>query len=288
MTTLVVGATGLVGSAVAGRLLAMGTAVRGMTRFASKIADLPRGVEGRVGDLDKPTTLGMAFDGARALFLVTPLNQHETELGLAAVAAARAAKLEKIVYLSVPMPAGADVIPHFRSKRPVEEAIITSGIAYTILRPNNFFQNDSLWCRAAVMSFGVYPQPIGSVGLNRVDVRDVADAAVNALSDSAFDGREYGLHGPDVLTGDGVAETFSRHLGRNISYGGDDLDAWAKQAQHMMPEWMVQDLRVMYDYFQRHGLIACEEELVRQQDILKRAPTRFDEFVTEIVALWRE
>jgi len=219
--------------------------------------------------------------------LITALSRNETLQGLAAVTAAKMAGVNKLVYLSVPMPPGSDHIPHYLSKIPIERTIRESGMNYTILRPNNFFQNDYLWCRAAVMSYGVYPQPIGSVGLSRVDSRDLADAALNAFIQPGHDGKEYPLHGPDVITGERVAETFSKQLGREIRYGGNDLEAWAKQAQHMMPEWMVRDLRLMYDYFQKHGLIATPEDFAQQYKVLGRDPRRFDDFVAEIVPIWQ-
>jgi uncharacterized protein YbjT (DUF2867 family) len=137
------------------------------------------------------------------------------------------------------------------------------------------------------MSYGVYPQPIGSVGLNRVDIRDVALAAVNAMLNSSHDCKEYPLHGKDVLTGEGVAAIFSRHIGKEIYYGGNDLEAWAKQAQHMMPEWMVRDLRIMYGYFQKHGLLATPQDFSEQYKVLGREPQLFDDFVAEIVPIWR-
>ena len=130
------------------------------------------------------------------------------------------------------MPEGSGHIPHFKSKVPVEEAIRSSGLDNTILRPNNFYQND-LWFREAITRYGVYPQPVGSRGMSRVDVRDIAEVAVAALTLEGHAGREYGIHGPDALTGEGTAEAWGRHLGREVRYGGDDLDAWEAQAQQI-------------------------------------------------------
>jgi uncharacterized protein YbjT (DUF2867 family) len=286
MKVLVIGGTGSVGSEVIAGLRRAGMAARCMSRYSKKLQSLPEGVEACVADLEKPATLAAAFAGIDAVFLMTALSRNETLQGLAAVGAAAKARVNKLVYLSVPMPPGSDHIPHYLSKIPIERAIRDSSLNYTILRPNNFFQNDYLWCRAAVMSYGIYPQPIGSVGLNRVDIRDVAEAAVHALIEPGHDGKEYPLHGKDVLTGEGVAEIFSKHIGREIHYGGDDLEAWAKQAQHMMPEWMVRDLRIMYDYFQRHGLLATPQDFTEQFKVLGREPQRFDDFVAEIVPIW--
>lgn len=287
MKVLMIGGTGAVGGEVTKCLRDRGVSVRCMSRFANKLKSLPAVVEGCVGDLEKPASLSMVFDGVDKVFLMTPLSRKETQLGLTAVEAAKAAGVRHLVYMSAAMPAGADHVPHFNSKIPIEQAIKRAGFAWTILRPNNFFQNDSLWCRAAVMSYGVYPQPIGSVGINRVDIRDVAVAAATALTEPGHEGAEYPLHGPDVLTGEAVAAIFGKHLARPIAYAGNDLEEWSRQARHMMPEWMVKDLRDMYDYFQRQGLIATEQELRMQDRILKRPPRRFDAFVGEVVPAWQ-
>src|SRR3569833_1410621 len=287
MNVLVIGGTGAVGGEVIKSLRDRGVKLRCMSRFANKLKSLPAGVEPCVGDLEKPGSLSMAFDGVDKVYLMTPHSRIETQLGLAAVEAAKAAGVRHLVYMSEAMPAGSEHIPHFQSKIPIEQAIKGAGCAYTILRPNNYIQNDSLWCRAAEMSYGVYPQPIGSVGLNREDNRDVAAAAAIALLDDGHDGRGYPLHGPDALTGETAAATFSKHLARPVRYGGNDLEEWAKQAQHMMPGWMVQELRAMYDFFQQHGMIARAEDFELQRQLLGKAPRSFDAFVSEVVSAWR-
>ena len=288
MKVLVIGGTGTVGGELIAALCRVGINARCMSRYEKKLQSLAPGVEACVGDLERPSSLGAAFSGIDGVFLMTALSRNETLQGLAAVSAAKKARVNKLVYMSVPMPPGSEHIPHYLSKIPIERAIRDSGLNYTILRPNNFFQNDYLWCRAAVMSYGVYPQPIGSIGLNRIDIRDVAEAAVKAFVSSEHDHKEYPLHGRDVLKGESVAAIFSKHLGREIYYGGDDLEAWAKQAQHMMPEWMVKDLRIMYDFFQHHGLLATPEDFIEQYRILGREPQSFDRFVAEIVPIWKQ
>ena len=286
MKTLIIGCTGKVGSNVMRGLLDQGVKVRCMTRSADKVGRLPSGVEGRIADLDTPATLPPVFEGAESVFLLNAVNPNETGQGLAAVEAAKTAGVKKIIYLSVYMPAGSTHIPHFASKLPVESAVKESGIAYTILRPNNFFQND-LMLETPIMNYGVYPQPIGSIGLNRVDVRDIAGCAVNALIKSGFEGQTYAIHGPDTLTGEDIARTYSGHLGRTVRYGGNDLDAWEQQAKNIMPAWMVRDLRVMYRYFQDHGMVAAADEAEKMQKLLGRKPRAFDDFVKEILSTWK-
>ena len=287
MTVLVIGATGSVGRDVLAGLVKNGVKARGMTRYSAKLENFPEGAEGCVADLTAPGSLTSAFSGVEKVFIMTPLSQNEIQMGLNAIRAATMAGVKKIVYLSVPHPEGSDVVPHFKNKVLVEKKIIDSGISYTILRSNNFFQNDQ-WGQAAIMAYGTYPQPIGNIGLSRVDSRDVADAAVNALINDGFENQEFAINGADVLTGDSIAAAFSESLGRQINYAGDDLEGWAKQSQHMMAAWMVSDFKVMYQFFQDHGLKASAEELEKQKAIVGHEPRSFSDFVASLTKAWSE
>jgi len=287
MTTLVIGASGTVGKAVVAGLAKRGVAVRGMSRYESNLEKLPEGAEGCVADLVAPGTVASAFKGVEKLFLVSPLSPNEIQMGRTAISAAQVAGVKKIVYLSVPMPEGSDKIPHFRNKVLIEKALKDSGIDYTILRANNFFQND-MWGQAAIMAYSTYPQPLGNVGLNRVDARDVADAAVNALTQDGFKNQEFAIHGSEAWTGDSIAAEFSRQLGREIHYAGDDLEAWAKQSQHMMPAWMVEAFKLMYQFFQTNGLLATPEELEKQNALIGHPPRSFADYVTQVTRIWSQ
>ena len=245
MKTLVIGGTGTVGSLVVAGLLKEKVKVRVMSRSPEKLKKLPAGAEGYKADLDDPATLPAAFDGIDSMFLLVPVGLGETDEGLAAVNAAKAATVRKIVYMSVFMPEGSEKIPHFRSKLPVEKAIRESKIAYTILRPNNFFQND-LWLRSAITQYSVYPQPLGAKGVNRADVRDIADCAVNAIMRAGYESQTYNINGPDTLTGEGTAKIYTKHLGREVRYSGDDLDIWSEKVKNLIPESMIAEMRIMY------------------------------------------
>jgi uncharacterized protein YbjT (DUF2867 family) len=286
MKTLVIGGTGKVGSMVVAGLLKQGAIVRVLSHSAEKLKKLPTGVEGCRADLDVPDTLPEAFKGIDSVFLLNTVGPNETDEGLNAVSAAKAAKVKKLVYMSVAMPAGSEIIPHFRSKLPVEKSVRESGIAWTILRPNNFFQND-LWLKDAIVQHGVYPQPVGKKGMNRVDVRDIADCAIAALVKPGFEKKIYEIHGPDSLTGEGIAGIYTKHLGSSVRYAGDDIDAWAEKSKGSMPDFIIADMRIMYRFFQDNGMIASKEELEKTEKLLGRQPRSFDAFVKEIVLEWK-
>ncbi len=285
MKVLVIGGTGTVGSTVVRQLRQGGHDPRVMTRSVEKAARLPPGTAHVVADLEQPASLPAAFAGVDGVFLLAAVSRTETAQGLAGVAAAQAAGAQRIVYLSVFMAPGADVVPHIATKIPVEQAVQTSGMAWTILRPNNFFQND-LWLRDAITTYGIYPQPLGPRGLNRVDVRDIAEAAANAFTRGV--GGIVPLNGPRGLTGDDTARVYSEILKRPVRYGGDDLDAWEKQASTMFPPWMAHDFRIMYDYFIRNGAHASGTDFAAQEHLLGHAPRSFEAFAAELAETWKK
>src|SRR3569833_670656 len=98
MNVLVIGGTGAVGGEVIKSLRDRGVKLRCMSRFANKLKSLPAGVEPCVGDLEKPSSLSMAFDGGDKGFLMTPRCRNETQLGLAAVEAAKTTSVRHLVY----------------------------------------------------------------------------------------------------------------------------------------------------------------------------------------------
>ncbi len=283
MKVLVLGGTGTVGSQVVRELLSRGADVSVLTRDPKK--PLPPGVKAVAGDLLDPSTVRSAFAGMDGVFLLNALGTTECHEGLMAVDGARLGAVKKVVYLSVHDVDKAPHLPHFGSKISVEAAIRASGIPFTILRPNNFFQNDDRY-KDVLLGFGVYPQPIGSAGLSRVDVRDIAEAAAIALTSDGNDGRTVNLVGPDVHTGASTAEVWGNVLGRRITYAGDDLDAWEKQSLAFLPAFLAFDLRLMYAFFQERGLKATAEDLERQTALLGHPARRFEEFAAETARAW--
>ncbi len=282
---LVTGATGAVGSRVLANLIRTRHAVRALTRSPHKLTRHNSKVEITEGSLADKNSTARAMAGVDAVFLLTPLAQDETEQGLNGVEAAKAAGVRRIVYLTVHRLEEGRHIPHFGSKIPIVEAIRASGLEYTFLEANNFFQND-LRLEDPIRLFGVYPQPLGGVGLSRVDARDIADAAVRALTEDSFAGAGYPIVGPDVLTGEDCARVWSEALRREIQYVGDDLDNWEKQAELMLPPHLVHDLGIMYEHFQRHGLKATPDELARSEKITGHPMRRFEDFAAEVAAQW--
>ena len=286
MKILVTGGTGMVGSQVVQQLLSRGATVQVLTRDAAKANTLPAGVTAVTGDLGKVETVMRVFKGVDGVFLINTVSPTEIYVGLLSVCALREEKVKRLVYLSVQHADKAAWLPHFGGKVGVEEAVKKAGVPFTILRPNNFYQND-YWFKDVLLQHGLYPQPLGSVGLHRVDVRDIAEAAAIALTESGHEGQTYDLVGPEPHTGQSTADVWGRALSRSVKYAGDDLEAWEKQSLQYMPDWAVFDFKHMYAFFQKEGLLAAPEAIDRQTRLLGHSPRSFGAFATETAAAWR-
>jgi uncharacterized protein YbjT (DUF2867 family) len=176
------------------------------------------------------------FDGVDAVFLLNAVGQTEANEGLMSVSAMRAAGVKRVVYISVHHVEKAAWLPHLAPKVGVEVAIQNSGIPYTILRPT--ISTRTTTGLRTYVACGLYPQPIGDVGLSRVDVRDIAEAAVVALHEEATRRRRATSSVPSAHRR-GYRGRWGRALGKPIKYAGNDLEAWEAQSLAYMPDWLV-------------------------------------------------
>jgi uncharacterized protein YbjT (DUF2867 family) len=282
MRILVIGGTGKVGRPLAAALVERGVEVRAMTRAALPEKAAP-GVELVEADLSRPESLPAAFEGVDRCYLLTPLSENETELGTNAVEAAREAGVERIVLQSVLRAEEAQEIPHFASKIRILDRIRESGIPWVVVSPSSFYQNDVV-LRDLILGPGIYGNPIGSKGVNRVDVRDIADVAATALLEAGGESRDIPVVGPDTWTGPSIAAEYSAILGRKVRYSGDDLEAWEVAVSGHLAGWLVRDLRLMFDYFQRNSLLPTDSQTAQSRAALGHEPRPFPDFARELVA----
>lgn len=280
MTILVIGATGNVGRPTVAGLLAKGAEVRALSRSADNLAKLPEGVQGVIGNLETGEGLAEACTGVDRVFLITSNGETEAERGLNAVNAAQAAGVKHIVFLSVGNPGKEPTVPHYLAKLPIEEAIRASGMDYTFLRPNFFMQTD-LSIIPVIKQHGVYSMPIGSIGNNRIDARDIADCAVRVLTESGHVGKDYHLHGPDTISGPHAAAVYAKHLHRDVVYGGDDVDAWGRPVEKMLPPWLLDSLKQMFRGQQQHGGVADAAAVAASAEAVGHPLRTFEDFVVE-------
>jgi uncharacterized protein YbjT (DUF2867 family) len=260
ITVLVSGATGRQGGAVARALLEHGHRVRALTRrpnspTAARLAAL--GVDVREGDLEDATSVERAARGADAFFLLaTPYEagvEAEVRQGRNAADAAKRAGVKHLVYSSVASADRSTGIPHFESKREVEQHIVRLGLPATVVAPVFFMENllgrgflDALRRGALTM-----PLPPGRI-LQVVAAADMAGFVRLALERPAeFRGKRIDI-ASDALTGREMAAAFARATGSTIGYEEAPIAAVREKSE---------DLARMWEWFARNGYRADVEGL---------------------------
>ena len=214
----ITGAGGTVGSEVVKQLELAKVPFR-VAYFSKEKVDaaLAKGMDAVIIDYNRTDTLRAAFQGCDKLFLLGPNALNQTQLELNAVEAAKAVGVQYIMKQSV-MGAEAEAFSLALVHRPVEQAIESSGMAWTFLRPNSFMQNVVTFMAETIKTEAAFYSASGAAKIAHVDVRDIAAVAVKALTEPTHAGKAYTLTGPETLTYDELANELSKVLGRSISH----------------------------------------------------------------------
>jgi uncharacterized protein YbjT (DUF2867 family) len=170
MKVLITGGTGVVGTQLITDLQLRNVETRVITRKAAKKQLERSDTEFFVADMLDPCSIRDALDGIDKMFLLNPVTAEELTQSLIVLGMAKRARVEHVTYLSVLAAERFPDVPHFATKLAVENALRHSDIAYTILRPGFYFQND-LGLKDAILGTGLYPLPIGSKGISGSDIR---------------------------------------------------------------------------------------------------------------------
>jgi len=280
---LIVGGTGLVGSAVVKELLGRNADLRLLVRDAK--TSVPSGVEVAIGDLLDPPTIERALDGIDKVYLLNAVTPDELTQGLVAYDLAKRRKVEHIVYHSVFRAEQFRDVPHFASKAAIESALREFDVPWTIIRPNYFFQNDAT-LRESLTGAGVYPVPLGDEGVSAVDVRDIAEATAVSLTSEGHEGHVYNLNGPEPLSGPKAAAVWSEVLGLTVRYAGHDMDAFETNMRQRAPGWSAFDIRMMFQGYLERGFGAEPSDLGTLTALLGHSPRTYEAFARETAAAW--
>jgi uncharacterized protein YbjT (DUF2867 family) len=249
---LVTGASGSNGREVLSGLSRKGAAIRAMVRRPPDPGQqkLP-GVEIVTADFDDATTIRNALQGVDRAFLVTNSSERVEEQQLRFVDAARAAGVRHLVYLSQLHANRDSPVRFLRYHAVVEDAIRSSGVAFTHLRPNLYMQS-FLGFRSSIVSDGRFFAPISDARVSVVDVRDIASVAVAALTENGHEGKVYDITGPEALTHAEIASQLSQLLDKQITFV-DIPEAMMREAllRFELPEWQADGVIEDYAHYRR-------------------------------------
>lgn len=231
-TVLVVGATGMLGSAICQRLVDAGKSVRALVRASSNPAKVEKlksiGIETMEGDVRDRASLDRACQGMDAVmstvssmpfsYLPDVNNIQTTDLeGVTnLIEAALANHVAHFVYTSISGNVNVDC-PLHNAKREVERCLMESGLTYTILRPSCFME---VWLGPAVgfdaangkvVIYGTGQNPLSWIAL-----QDVVEFAVASLDLPEAKNAILELGGPQMLSPLEAVKLFEEARGRSI------------------------------------------------------------------------
>ncbi len=163
-----------------------------------------------------------------------------------------------------------------------ERVIQDAGLEWTVVRASWFNQNFSEGEFLGMVLAGEITLPAGAVGEPFVDVDDIADVAVAALTEDGHAGQIYELTGPRLLSFADVADEIARASGRAIRFIQIPNEAFAAGiAESGAPD----DIAWLLDYLfstvlDGRNAYVCDGV----QRALRREPTDFAEYAHRVPA----
>jgi len=281
---LLTGVTGKTGGETAKQLLAKGARLRALVRNEAKAADLKAaGVELVVGDVSDAETVQRALKGADKAFLTLPNGKHQLEQEKQFTDLAVAAGIRHLVKMS-----SMEAVPDARTPIPrghwaAEEYIRSSGLAWTMVKPNFFMQN-LLSSAASIKAQRKFSLPMGNGTTGMADIRDIGAVCAEVLTGKGHAGQSYEITGPEVLTFFDVAARFSAVLGEKVEYVPMPMDQFRERMSKILEPW---HLNAVCELFQEIADIGLDHTTDTFRKLVGRDPISVTQFVQDHLALFR-
>ena len=221
---VVTGAFGYSGRYIAARLLDEGVRVRTLTDSPNRPNPFGGRVPAEPFHFNEPVKLVEALRGAEVLYNTYWVRfNHKgfthamaVENTLTLFAAAKRAGVRRVVHVSITNPSEDCDLEYFRGKARLERELMSSGLAYSVLRPTVLFGREDIlvnniaWTLRRFRLFGIFGD--GQYRLQPIHVGDLAELAVR-------EGRSnqnsiINATGPETFTFRGLVETIGAIIGK--------------------------------------------------------------------------
>ncbi|MEK9645433.1 MAG: NmrA family NAD(P)-binding protein [Alphaproteobacteria bacterium] len=232
-------------------------------------------------DLGETGAVADAAIGCRAIYYICPnMTENERYYGENVIAAARSAGVERLLFHSV-LHTQVQALHHHWNRLFVEEAIVESGVEFSILQVGSYYQNMVPgWSK--MVETGIHAMAYNvDVPMSLVDLEDVSAAALAVLRDPGCANGIFEICGP-VITLREKAEILSDVLGRSVEAQKLPADAAIDHAARMGVDAYGQDcMRRMFAHYDEYGLVGSPRVLGW---LLARPPTDFETFARRTAA----
>ena len=281
LKVLVTGATGNTGSLLVPALLRENVDVRIFVRDEAKARPLKDlGAEVVTGDLDEPTTILPAVKNVDKIYLLTWNGETQLQQAENVINAAKYEGGSRIVRHSMWGPDNSRII---KQGYKIEEMIKSSGLPWTILKPTFYMQN-TMMAAQTISSDGVIYWDMKDGKLGMIDVRDIADSAFAAITGEGHEGKSYILTGPEAISFNDIAKTFSRVLDKEVKYVSVPGEASFQSMTGMgVPEWIAKGYVELSEGFSEN----FANSTTKNVEILTEHPARsFEQFTNDFAQVF--
>ena len=210
LTHTVTGAAGYTGRYITRLLLEEGHTVQTITGHTKRPSSFGDRVAVHPFNFDRPELLVETLVGTDTLFNTYWFRvnygerTHERCVQETRVLfdAARAAGVQRIVYISITNPDPNSSLPYFRGKGQMEDVLRGLGLSYAILRPTVLYSVEDILLNNIAWTLRKFPVVLlpgtGNYGIQPVFVEDLAELAV--ASSQGDHNTEIDAVGPEVFT----------------------------------------------------------------------------------------
>jgi len=281
LKVLVTGATGNTGSLLVPQLLQADVDVRVFVRDEAKAKQYKdSGAEVVVGDLDKPGTILPAVKDVDKIYLLTWNGETQLQQAKNVIEAAKQSGNPHIIRHSM---WGSENSRIIKQGYQIDEMIKSSGLPWTILKPTFYMQN-TMMAAQTVTSNGVIYWDMKDGKLGTIDVRDIADSAFAVIIGEGHEGKSYILTGPEAVSFNDIAETFSRVLDKDVKYVNVPGEASFQAMVGMgIPEWIAHGYAELSEGFSNN----FANSTTKNVEILTGHPARsFEEFANDFAQVF--
>lgn len=285
---LVTGATGQLGGIVVENLLKKVAAseIAVLVRDAAKAEHLAaQGIEVRVGSYFDKASLASALQGIEKVLLISSndfndrLGQHKN-----VVDAAKNAGVEHILYTGVAMKniSASPLQPLLGDHFQTEDYIKESGLTYTFLQNNLYFEVIPMFVGAGVLETGIF-FPAGEGKVAFASRQELGEATATILTTNGHENKAYPLTGSEAYSFGEIAAELSTLSGKNVPYISPEPAAFeGALKQFGLPEGIIL-MSVLFAAGIKNDDLAQSSPVL--ETILGRKTTPLSVFLKEAFAL---
>lgn len=213
------------------------------------------------------------------MFLLLPDNENAIEYAKSAIKAAQQVGIKHVVRSSGINADSNSSYQVFKTLGVIEDLVKESGIDYTIIRPNSFFQHFTSYHSYSIKSGGIY-SPSGNGKVSYIDVKDVALSVATILNHPKNHiGKIYTLTGSGAYDTNEIAKIITAIIGKQINYVSiTDNDYVEKMKEYHLPQFEIDTLLSLYQA-DREGLNSIATDTVKQ--LTGKEPNTFEAFISD-------